>query len=134
MQSILHRLAIGLITFHVVGGCCRHHAHAWPVDLSSFELCATGSASPLHEHPCSESPEHPTHPASPCLEGPCQFVAPQKTRPTEISTSFAKLAPLADCSTDHARPTLAGPAKSIPTHGRTFQGLRPHLVHQVLLI
>jgi hypothetical protein len=123
-----------LITFHVVGGCCLHHAHAWPVVRSTFELCAAETSYPVHEHPCSESPEHPTHPVSPCLGGPCQYVAPQKTRPTEITASCAKLAPLADCWTGRPRPTLAGPAKSIPTHGRTFQGLRPHLVHQVLLI
>jgi hypothetical protein len=134
MRDVIHNLAIGLITFHVVGGCCLHHAHAW-TDLHAVDVHVShdGHLVP-HEHPCSDCPRPPAHPADPCQEGTCQFIAPQKTRPCELPVSLPGVHLPASLSRDATPLCLSWLDVSVADHARTWYGLRLHLVEQVLLL
>ena len=134
MQAVLHNLAIGLITFHVVGGCCLHHAHAWS-DLHAVDVLSSQDGHRVpHEHPCSDCPSPPGHPTEPCREGTCQFVAPSQTRPGGLPLALPAVNLPGNGSHDDTPRCLSGSSVLVADHARTLHGLRLHLVQQVLLL
>ena len=134
MQAVLHNLAIALITFHVVGGCYLHHAHAWDRQHAlDMELGVATHCVP-HEHPCSHCPNAPAHPTNPCQEGTCQFVAPEKTRLSEPPLWLTAVSILGIGSPQSAAACLAGSDVVAAADCHAWHGLRLHLVHQVFLL
>ena len=134
MQAVLHKLAIGLITFHIVGGCCLHHAHAWN-DLHAANVLPSLEVQCVpHEHPCSDCPNPPGHPTDSCREGICQFLAPPQTRPGELLSMLPAVNLAGNCPYDDTLLFLSRSEALTGANGQTWHGLRLHLVQQVLLL
>jgi hypothetical protein len=134
MQAVLHKLAIGLITFHIVGGCCLHHAHAWN-DAHAAEVSPSLEVHCVPDrHPRSDCPDPPGHPTELCREGICQFFAPHKTRPGELPSVLPATNLAGLCPHDDALLFLSRSEALIAARGQAWHGLRLHLVHQVLLL
>lgn len=134
MQALLHKLAILLITLHVVGGCCLHHAHTWDRQHAAAARLSVESFSMPHEHPCSECPDRPGQPSDPCREGTCQYLVPQKTRLCERPLMLPPVNFLGSCSYDDTPLYRSQSEALIAAHSPAWHGLRLHLVEQVLLL
>jgi hypothetical protein len=134
MRAKLQQLAILLVTFHVMGGCCLHHAHTWRRELAAAARLSVESHPLPHDHPCSECPDGPGQPTGPCTEGSCHYLVPQKVRPCARPV-VRPMAMLPAVGPDRPSPVdRSRHGRLIAAHAQRWHGLRLHLVEQVLLL
>jgi len=141
MHGLLHKLALGLVLLHILGGCCYHHAHA-----ATPDCCREGHHDEADHHaPAHQEPAHhgrgepccPTDGRAPeregCDESQCVFVVPETGRAARL------LGPLC------AEAALSAPPAVIPDGSPIAARSRPpstfgeppgrlHLIFQVLLM
>jgi hypothetical protein len=143
MQRVTRFIAFGAVLWHMLAGCCGHHAHAeCPGDChrqaEAVEDCCD------HDHDChakrlDNSDDHhpaplkPHHHPSDCHDGPCVFVLPeigQAGNFCEVSPAIVGICPQESSVSGEvsmARPADLPPPVSGPP-------LRLHVLQQIFLI
>jgi len=125
MHGLLHKLAMGAVLIHALGGCCVHHTHAPSPD------CCRGE----HHHHAADHHGHSEHgcPGDRCDESRCVFIVPETDRAAKLlgplcadaavpipAVAVSPESPIASCS---CPPSCSGKPSA-----------RLHLIHQVFLI
>ena len=135
MHKIVHSLAIFLVLYHTLVGCCWHHAHAVPFPKPAASVSTAACCDHSHDEPTGrpDSEGVPHHGDRGCDHGKCVFFVP----PTDGSADQAEqVVPLSESFTGilrHAailsrcRAGEAPPPAGLPP-------LRLHLANQILLI
>jgi hypothetical protein len=143
MHGLLHKLAMGLVLLHILGGCCYHHAHAAPPgccreehhdDAGQHAPGHHDAAHHGHGQQCrpTDEPEPAPH-RNACDESQCVFVVPETKGATRLLGPFC------------ADAALSTPAVVISDESPVAAGFRPpaffgepparlHLILRVLLI
>ncbi len=135
MHKTVHTLTMLLMLYHVLVGCCWHHAHAEsPTSRADGSLNTACCGHDHGEHHDGQEPaDRPHQQDGDCDDGMCFFVVPQADGGAEL---VDKPAPATGLCLDLHRqsrssrgwpPNEAPPPSGIPP-------LRLHLVNQILLI
>ena len=136
MQKSIHNLMMTVVLYHLLAGCCWHHAHAQPSNRSDDNslvsvCCGHNHAEHGHGH---ESPsQRPQRQDGHCDSGKCCFVVPKTDGESgAVDGTSALHAVCRDVSPPIHPPAgrfsnQAPPPAGIPPH-------RLHLINQVLLI
>jgi hypothetical protein len=126
-RHAVHIVATVAVAFHLVGGCCWHHAHA---DAAEGGPVAQAD----HCCPCGQHDDAP-RPADEggCENGHCAFIAPQIGGACPSVAAGMLVQPLFVAPIVTA-PSLGEPFDSSPSHPLIVGSLRLHLLKQVLLV
>ncbi|NLS92875.1 MAG: hypothetical protein GXX96_12035 [Planctomycetaceae bacterium] len=135
MHKTVHSLTMLLVLYHLLVGCCGHHAHTDSsnprIEASRHTVCCGHGH---REHNDGREPEPSGHPhESGCDGGVCHFVVPQ----ADGGASLVVQSAAANClyfvppAQEHLSSSYLA---SAPPPSPGIAALRLHLVHQVLLI
>ncbi len=131
MHRIVHSLAMSLVLYHVLVGCCWHHAHAESAEPSGETLQSPTCCQ--HHHEDGREPADLPHPHDGGCDGEsCDFVVPHIDGPPQLDeTAVASLVDLDLAS--RIQPSSGALGSEIPPPGG-LPPLRLHLLNQILLI
>lgn len=135
MHKTVHSLTMLLVLYHLLVGCCGHHAHAdsrkASIEASPYTACCGHGH---REHNDGQEPASSEHShESGCDEDVCHFVVPQAGGGAVLAVQSAAANCL--CSVLPALEHLSSSyLASAPPPPAGIPPLRLHLVHQVLLI
>jgi hypothetical protein len=132
MHKFVHSLTMLLVLYHLLVGCCWHHAHAESpeprVESASCTACCG------HEHGNGREPaESPRPHEGGCEGGTCDFVVPQEDGGTELAHQSVPANGLCSDLPRQERVLPDLPSNAAPPPAG-IPGLRLHLVNQILLI
>jgi len=135
MHGLLHKLAMGVVLLHTLGGCCVHHAHAAAPECcqdkghdhtADHDACHGGGES------CCPNDKDAPH-SGECDESQCVFVVPETGGAARLvgplCTDAVVSVPAVAVSAESPAPSWFRPlscCRRPPT--------RLHLIFQVLLI
>ena len=128
MAGFCQILTAATLVFHLMVGCCSHHAHA----------CQSDCGCPSHhdaarEGQCPEGDSHHSHHgADECLGSKCSFIATSRTVTDSPVQPVA--ATFAVALGDMPAPARLGAERSSRIADHLLWPVRLHLANQVLLI
>ncbi len=136
MRRFLCNLMMTSVLYHLVAGCCGHHAHAEPASVdaenSHVSVCC-GHSHAEHDQGHQPPSEPPQRPDSDCDRAKCYFVVP---RMHDGSESVDKTT-VADVACREVAPRIHASAARLAVEAPPPTALaspRLHLVNQVFLI
>lgn len=138
MQKFLHNLMMTSVFYHILVGCCWHHAHTEPLGECGSDQAVGACVGHSHDHPehdeGQESPlERPPGQDSHCDGEQCCFVVPKPGGGARLADRTSSVDVVCRDATSLVQPPVGyllnegAPAAGIPT-------LRSHLMNQVFLI
>lgn len=137
MKKIVHTLAMTVMLYHLLVGCCVHHAHSdtalWASEIQTATCChhdhGRGDHRQGHSLPHNSSGE-----PEGCKGAKCAFVVPPLDGRSPLLQWGQDPGLTAPLAAGHA----IAPASTRPTLEHSLPGGPPpvplHLAHQVLLI
>ncbi len=137
MYKLVHNLALSMVLYHLLVGCCCHHAHGNNSFPHHDELAATCCSH--HDH-CDSSREksnrstnEPDREHGGCHDSQCVFVIPNPDSSARITSHVNPLVALGLAPQVTSRVyALCTPRES--RQPSVAEPMRLHLLHQILLI
>ena len=137
-MTLLRQFTAAIFSIHALIGCCWHHAHACEAGRATEAYVAHAehdghsphgdlTAATFHGGPCDDSQhEHG------CQGDRCFFV---RAKAVQLPPLPSACVLLADINLQQAAPIHDETGRDLPSQGGwPGASLRPHLLHQVLLI
>ncbi len=148
MHKLIHNLALFVVLYHLLVGCCWHHAHAVEPhnrDAATESACtdhAVGKRVDGDCHGCPHQQGHANHHSDQqrpgqshrgCPNGHCVFVVPAVDGSVRLVDNVNPLANVVPHFVATGGPQIATAASAV-TPPIVCSPLRLHLVYQILLI
>ena len=138
MHKLVHNLALSMVLYHLLVGCCCHHAHAHPKDSGSHHDELAVACCSHHDHSQREGePSDPAHSSDRehggCDDTRCVFVVPNPGGATRLVSQVNPLV-LMSFAPQPAAAALVTSLTREPPRPAAALPLRLHLWNQILLI
>ncbi len=150
VKPVIASIVAVALLYHVLVGCCDHHAHAAsgtavvPITANSGDAVAhndcderhsnhqhSDRSTPNEEQSEPDSPTSPAHsPGGCCCGGSCSYIVVKAQDVDSPLLTIAVLCAIADADLTTTSPQIVGRLLD-SAHGPP---IRPHLLYQVMLI